>query len=120
MLLSEEGKEDNMLRILLDDVKSERVVLVLHGQMVEDLAESLERGCAELRKTGLAVVVLLSGVAFIGRKGVEVLRRLTRAGVRIIGSAPLSADTNEEEWIEVDPTIGDESSGSRPGQDGGA
>jgi predicted nuclease with RNAse H fold len=109
-----------VLRILLDDVKSQRVVLVLHGQMVEDLADSLERGCAELRKTGLAVVLLLSGVAFIGRKGVEVLRRLTRAGVRIIGSAPLSADSIEEEWIDVDPPIGDMNSGSCPGQDGDA
>lgn len=109
-----------MLRILLDDVKSQRVVLVLHGQMVEDLAESLERGCAELRKTGLAVVVLLSGVAFIGRKGVEVLRRLARAGVRIVGSSPLNADGFEQEWIDVDPPIGDLSSKNGSGQDGDA
>jgi hypothetical protein len=88
--------------------------------MVEDLAESLERGCAELRKTGLAVVLLLSGVAFMGSKGVEVLRRLARAGVKIVGSSPLNADTPDQEWIEVDPPIGDLNSGNGPGQGGDA
>ena len=109
-----------MLRILLDDLKPHRVVLVLHGRIVEELAEVLERGCAELSRSGFAVVIILSGVAFIGRSGVEVLRRLARAGVGIVGCSPLIADALEPEWIEVDPASGDANRGKLPGQDGGA
>jgi hypothetical protein len=107
-----------MLRILLDDLKPQRVVLILHGRTVEKLAGVLERGCAELSRSGLAVVILLSGVAFIGLQGVEVLRRLARSGVGIMGNSPLVADAFEPEWIEVDQAIGGADSGKVSGQDG--
>jgi len=90
-----------VLRIQRLDVNARTVSLVLQGRIVAEWADLLERECAELMLSPLRVVLDLSEVVFIGRHGVEVLGRLGRAGVRVIGCTPLIAAMLEQEGIAV-------------------
>lgn len=92
----------HVLRILIGDVETHRVVLILQGRIVGEWAEVLESECLELGQAGLHVALDLSGVVFIGRLGFEVLDRLGRAGVEIKGCPPLIADMLEQEGIKVE------------------
>jgi anti-anti-sigma regulatory factor len=98
-----------MLRIHRNDVMTHRVVLLLQGFIVAEWAEVLERECAELLGAGLPVTLDLSGVSFVGRSGIEVLKRAQAGGVRIVGCSPLIAATLEHEGIEAQVR------GTRPG-----
>jgi hypothetical protein len=109
-----------MLNIQLDDADSHRVVMILHGHIMEDLAAVLVRECLALRRSGLGVVLVLSGFAFVGRSGARALGRLARAGVGIVGSSPGLADALEREGVNVDQAIGDSNDGNVPGREGGA
>jgi anti-anti-sigma regulatory factor len=75
------------------------VVLMLQGRIAAEWADLLERECEELGRSGFRVVLDLSEVVFIGRSGVEVLRRLGQAGVRIVDCMPLIAAMLEQEGI---------------------
>jgi anti-anti-sigma regulatory factor len=88
-----------MLRIRRDNVDAHRVILVLEGHILLEWAELLEHECEELTRSGVHVVLDFSQVFFIGRTGLEVLTRLSRAGVEIFGCSPLIADTLEAEGI---------------------
>ena len=96
-----------MLRILRIEVESPWVVLILQGQIVAEWAELLEAECLRLGRSGLRVVLDLSGVGFMGRSGLEALGRLSQAGVVIAGCSPLIADMLEEEGIEVKRKVRD-------------
>jgi anti-anti-sigma regulatory factor len=96
------------------------VALIVQGYIVSEWAGVLEHECAELIRSGLDVVLDLSGVGFISRTGVEVLGRLSRAGAAITGCSPLIADVLEQEGIEVARTNGSEDGGSSHGNQGGA
>jgi hypothetical protein len=93
-------------RIMLDEVEAHRVVMVLHAHVVEELPEVLYRDCVELSRCGLSVVLVLSEIASIGRPGAEVLGRLARAGIGIIGCSPSIADALEQEGFEADRNSG--------------
>jgi|SoiMethySBSTD1v2_1073268.scaffolds.fasta_scaffold93863_2 anti-anti-sigma regulatory factor len=88
-----------MLRIHRDDVDDHRAVLVLEGRIAGAWAVLLERECEALMKTGLGVDLDLSEVVYIARAGLEALRRLLRAGVRITGCSPLLAAMLAQEGI---------------------
>lgn len=94
-----------MLRIVRNNVETQRVILVLQGHIVGEWADLLERECLELGHSGLRAVLDLSGVTFIGRSGLEVLVRLDRAGVGIKGCSPLVAEMLEQEGIVVGRNI---------------
>jgi anti-anti-sigma regulatory factor len=86
-----------MLRIELDDVNAHRVSLSLQGRIAGEWADLLEDECRELLLGGISVVLDLSGVVFVGRAGLEVLARLSAAGVRIVGASPLIAAMLKEQ-----------------------
>ena len=90
-----------MLRIEPDQVDDHRVNLMLQGSIVAAWADLLERECLERIRSGFRVVLDLQGVVFIGRSGLEVLGRLGRAGVRIVGCSALFAAMLEQEGIAV-------------------
>jgi anti-anti-sigma regulatory factor len=90
-----------VLRILRHDQGAERVVLIVEGRIVTEWADVLEEECLALIGSHLRVALDLSGVSFIGRRGVDVLRRLGRGGVEIEGCSPLIAETLEQEGIAV-------------------
>lgn len=90
-----------MLRIQRDQVDDHRVDLILQGRIVAAWADLLEREYLELGRSGFRVVLDLQGVVFIGRSGLQVLGRLGRAGVRIVGCSPLFAAMLEREGIAV-------------------
>ena len=90
-----------MLRIQRHDVNDRTVTLVLQGRIVAEWTDLLERECAKLRRSKLRVALDLSEVVFIGRSGLEALRRLDRAGARVIGCTPLIAAMLGQEGIAV-------------------
>ena len=104
-----------MLRILRNDVETDRVVLRLEGRIVAEWADLVEREGLESIRSGLDVGLDLSGVALIGHSGLEALRRLGLVGVRIIGCSPLIADMLEEEGIVVDRSPGSSNDRTIPG-----
>ena len=108
-----------MLRILRDDVKAHRVILIIQGLIVAEWADVLERECMKLGRSGLRVALDLSGVVFIGRAGLAVLGRLDQAGVEIMGCSPLIADMLEQEGIEVGRNIENANDEEVPWKGGG-
>ena len=90
-----------MLRIQRHDVNDRTVTLVLEGRIVAEWTDLLERECAKLMGSKVRVGLDLSEVVFIGRSGLEALRRLDRAGARVIGCTPLIAAMLGQEGIKV-------------------
>lgn len=91
----------NVLRVVRHDRGTHRVVLILEGRIVLEWADMLEEECRKLIQFGYRVVLDLSGVVFVGPRGVDVLSRLGWAGVEIRGCSPLIADMLEHEGIKV-------------------
>ena len=87
-------------------------ILRLEGRVVAAWPALLEQACAELLKTRYEVRLDLVDVSFVDGVGVEVLRRLSRAGTEILcASGPvasaleqagvrvtLDADTSKDTW----------------------
>ena len=88
-----------MLRIQRYDVNTIAVTLVLQGRIAAEWADLLERECATLMRSRSRVTLDLSEVVFVGRSGVEALRRLRRAGARVKGCTPLIAAILEQEGV---------------------
>jgi anti-anti-sigma regulatory factor len=88
-----------MLRIHRNDVDAHRVVLALEGNVLLEWAELLESECEALRRSGFSVALDFSRVVFIGRSGLDVLTRLSEAGVEIFGCRPLIADVLKHQGI---------------------
>ena len=88
-----------MLRIQRDERDAHTVALLLAGRIALEWADLLEHECQELIGSGFRVVLDLSEVLFIGRSGVEVLGRLGKAGVRIVGWSPMISAILEKEWL---------------------
>ncbi len=72
-----------MLRITREEGSCSRALLRLEGSIVAEWAALLERECSGLLRSRGAVSLDLAGVRFVDRAGVEVLKRLSRAGVEI-------------------------------------
>ena len=88
-----------MLRIQRDEVDEHRVVLILEGRIAGAWAALLERECEALIGSGVRVDLDLSEVVYIARAGLEALRRLGEAGVRVTDCSPLIAAMLEQEGI---------------------
>lgn len=88
-----------MLLIKRDDVDEHRVILTLEGRIDGAWAEVLARECEALIEEGLRVDLDLAEVVFVSRAGVELLRRLDEAGVRILECSPLLAAMLAQEGI---------------------
>jgi len=88
-----------MLRIHRNDADEHRVVLILEGRIAGAWVVLLERECEALIERGLGVDLDLSEVVYVARAGLEGLRRLRQAGVRITDCSPLLAAMFEHEGI---------------------
>ena len=109
-----------MLHIQKDVRETRWVVLTLQGHIVGEWSGVLERECEVLLRSGVMVVLNLSGVVFIGRSGIAVLGRLARVGVGLVDCPPLIADVLEQEGIEVQRAFGDANNGTVDGKPGGS
>jgi len=67
-------------------------ILRLEGRVVAAWPALLEHACSELLKTRDEVSLDLVGVSFVDQAGVEVLRRLSRAGTEMLcASGPVAS-----------------------------
>lgn len=90
------------------------VVLLVEGHLAAEWADLLDRESRELIRSGLDVVLDLSGVVFVSPFGIEVLSRLSHSGVEIVRCPPLIADVLGYEGIEVGRDTGEKIDGVVP------
>jgi anti-anti-sigma regulatory factor len=90
-----------MLLITRNTQDSRRRILILHGRIVGVWIDLLERECLETARSGLHVVLDLTGVTAVGHAGLKVLARLSREGVTLTGCPALIADMLEQEGVDV-------------------
>ena len=88
-----------MLRINRDFVNEQRVVLTLEGRIAGAWADLLEDECRHWIERGNRVELDLSEVVYIARAGLDALRRLGAAGVRVTACSPLLASVLAQEGI---------------------
>ena len=80
-----------VLRITEFDGCDAGAILRLEGRVVAEWPALLEQACSELLRTRYEVSLDLVGVSFVNRAGVEVLKRLNRAGTEILcASGPVA------------------------------
>lgn len=89
------------LRITREKGRRSRTRLRLEGRLVEEWTALLKSECLDLLLTRDEVLLDLAGVVFVDRAGVEVLRRLARAGVEIHCPSRLIASVLEGEGVRV-------------------
>lgn len=77
-----------MLRITRTE-RPEEASLRVEGRIVGDDSAILDRECRSLLASGSTLRLDLSGVRFVDRAGVAVLRALRREGFGIEGCSPL-------------------------------
>ena len=82
--MSRDEEADVTLRITRAEEGSRfRATLRLEGSLVAEWAALLERECSALLRATAAVSLDLTGVVFVDLFGLQVLQRLSRAGVDI-------------------------------------
>jgi anti-anti-sigma regulatory factor len=89
------------LRITREKGRRSRTRLRLEGRLVAEGTALLKSECLDLLLTRDEVLIDLAGVVFVDRAGVEVLRRLARAGVEIHCPSRLIASVLEGEGVHV-------------------
>lgn len=80
-----------MLKIVTVDPGTSQAVLQLEGQLIGPWVDELRRTCDRLLD-GRAVTLDLSGVSFVERRGVELLRALGARGVPLLHCSPFVAE----------------------------
>jgi anti-anti-sigma regulatory factor len=80
-----------MLKIVPIESASDGVVLRLEGQIVGPWVDELQRTCEQLLAAG-SIVLDLSHVSFVERRGAELLRSLGRRGVPLLYCSPFVAE----------------------------
>jgi len=75
-----------MLRITKEVHPPSRAVLVVEGQLVGPWVEELRRATEDVMATGDAILEL-RGLRFADSEGIELLRRLRDAGLKVVGSS---------------------------------
>lgn len=68
------------------------MILKLEGRIAEDWVALLEQECLRSLRGKKTVVLDLSAVTFIERRGVEMLKRIATKRLRIANSPPLIED----------------------------
>jgi len=94
-------EDDVTVRITREEKPGARARLRLEGRLVAEGAALLERECSSLLRSRGAVSLDLAGVNFVDRAGVDVLGRLSRAGVEICCRSGPVASVLEGEGIRV-------------------
>jgi len=93
--------EKDVLRMHREERSSRRVTLIVEGRIIGEWADVLEDECLDLIRSGYDVALDLTGVVYVGRRGVEALDRLVRIGTTITNCPPLIADLLEGEGIKT-------------------
>lgn len=73
-----------MLRITRKAPDSSRLTLILEGNIASDWVSVLEKECLNAMEETPVVRLDFSEVTSLDRRGVELLRRLQKAGVQIV------------------------------------
>jgi anti-anti-sigma regulatory factor len=89
------------LRITRGERSDSRATLKLEGRLVTKWAALLEAECSDLLGLRGAVILDLADVGFVDRAGIEVLERLSRAGVEIRCRSGPVANVLEGEGVRV-------------------
>ena len=89
------------LRITEVNGSDSGAILRLEGRVVAQWPAVLEEAASELLKTRCEVSLDLLGVSFVDRAGVEVLKRLSRAGAEILCPSGLVARELEGAGVRV-------------------
>jgi hypothetical protein len=95
------------LRITREEGSRSRATLRLEGRVVGEWVALLRRECSDLLRSSATVSLDLKGVGFVDRAGVEVLGRLSRAGVEIRCPPGPVASVLSGEGIRVTHDAGD-------------
>ncbi len=102
-----------MLRITREVEAHSRALLRVEGSVIAEWADLLERESSRLLESRGAMSLDLAGVNFVDRAGVEVLARLSRAGVEIRCRSGPVASVLEGEGVRVTRDADDGDDGPR-------
>ena len=80
-----------MLRISVSEQDPSCRILKLEGKLLQAWVDEVRRLCVKAEEGSLPRLDL-SGLSFVDRAGVELLRQLLRQGVRIHSSSPFVAE----------------------------
>jgi len=86
-----------MLRLTRTTRLPHEVVVLLEGQIVAEWVELLEAECLTLLQTDQQVLLDLSRVSYLDRRGARLLRDLAARSVQLINCPPLVADLVTED-----------------------
>ena len=86
-----------MLRLTRTVRLPHEVVILLEGQIVAEWVELLEAECLTLLQTDQRVLLDLSRVSYLDRRGARLLRDLAARSVQLINCPPLVADLVTED-----------------------
>jgi len=89
------------LRITLEEESGSRAQFRLEGRLVAEWAALLERECVDVLRSQRRVRLDVADVNFVDRAGLEVITRLSRAGVEICCRAGPVASVLEGEGVPV-------------------
>ena len=90
-----------VLRITQNEGSDSGAILRLEGRVVAEVAAVLEEECSELLKSRAEVSLDLAGVSFIDLAGVEVFKRLSRAGAEILCPSGAVASVLEGAGVHI-------------------
>jgi anti-anti-sigma regulatory factor len=90
-----------VLRISQIEGSDSGTILRLEGRVVAEVATVLEQECSELLGGWDEVMLDLAGVTFVDLAGVEVFRRLSRAGAEILCPSGAVASVLEGAGVPV-------------------
>ncbi len=78
-----------MLRITTVDEVGQSVRLKVEGRVVREWGTELDHACTVLLAQKKNIVLDFSGVRFIDRRGIDVLKKIAGERVKIMGASPL-------------------------------
>lgn len=85
-----------MLRISETSTSTERVSLLLEGQLTQQSADIVREATAKVLAQGYDLVLDLTGVMFADRSGVALLRELQQRQVTLINGSPFLKEQLKE------------------------
>jgi len=86
-----------MLRLTRTTRLPHEVIVLLEGQIVAEWVELLEAECLTLLRTDQKVLLDLSQVSYLDRRGARLLRDLAARSVQLINCPPLVAELVTED-----------------------
>jgi ABC-type transporter Mla MlaB component len=86
--LQSPAPETRVLKITIITATDELIALHLEGKVSGKWVECLETTCAAEMKSAARAVIDLSGVSFLDRAGITLLKNLSECGVEIVNAIP--------------------------------